>query len=72
MPKILVFEPHGDDALISCYHLLNNSKNEIVLVTFSDRPSEGLKEYFPNIVSTVFLEIPDLHYDYHPKLYLIP
>lgn len=66
MPKILIFEPHGDDALISCYHVLKDPENEITIITFSDRSSSKLCEYFSNISETHYLDIPDLHYKYHP------
>jgi len=64
MTNITIFEPHGDDALISCYKLLRSEDNNKHIITFSDRSSNKLEDRpeLPN-VTTQFLNIPDVHYD---------
>ena len=44
---MVIIEPHGDDAILSCSSVL--SKASLVVTVFKDRPSEGLKKYFPNL-----------------------
>ena len=61
--EILVLEPHGDDALISCTSLLYEDTNDIDLITFSEsRSSEGLREYFPSIMNYTYLSLDDLYF----------
>ena len=61
--KILLLEPHGDDALISCTSLLYDDTNDIDLVTFSEsRSSEGLRAYFPSIKNCTYLSLDDLYF----------
>lgn len=65
MAKILLLEPHGDDALLSCSSLLR-SKNNIDILTFSGRSSEGLEKFYPSIKSTHFVDSNDLPYSNRP------
>jgi hypothetical protein len=45
-----LFEPHGDDALISCYPLLLKHSEQILVTTVGEsRDSAGLARYFPRI-----------------------
>lgn len=47
---IHIFEPHGDDALISCYPILKKSADSTVVVTVGQsRNSEGLIKHFPGL-----------------------
>lgn len=58
--KILILEPHGDDAVLSCNSILETS-NDIDIVTFSDsRSSEGLRKYYPSINSTTYVGFDNL------------
>lgn len=63
--KLTIVEPHGDDAFISCSSTLMNSDFDIYLCTMSDRSSEGLREFYPSIKDTSFIDTKDVHYDYH-------
>lgn len=57
--KILILEPHGDDALLSCYDLLK-SDEEIFLMTFSERGSDSLQEKMPSIKYSEYMDYPNL------------
>ena len=58
--KILILEPHGDDAVLSCNSILETD-NDIDIVTFSDgRTSEGLMKYYPSIKSTRYVGFDNL------------
>lgn len=59
--KILILEPHGDDALLSCHSILKTN-NEIDILTLSERPSDGLKNYYKSINNVEFLGFPNLWY----------
>lgn len=49
---IHIFEPHGDDALISCYPILKKHAEETVVVTVGDsRSSKGLEKHFPGLTT---------------------
>lgn len=65
--RIQVIEPHGDDAFISCSSALKNQNLDIDIITFSDRSSDVLKDFYSPVKSTKFLNIPDIHYDHHLK-----
>lgn len=59
--KILLLEPHGDDALLSCHSILKTD-NEIYLLTFSDHASYGLEKYYPSIKKLEFMDFKNLWY----------
>lgn len=59
--KILLLEPHGDDALLSCFSLLKTN-NDIDLLTFSERGSEGLISKFESITNHEFVNFPNIWY----------
>ena len=60
---ILVLEPHGDDALISCTSLLYSEDNNIDLITFADgRTSDGLKQFFPSLRETKYIDHENLYF----------
>ena len=63
---IYVFEPHGDDALLSCWPLLNNSvKAPVTVVTLGhSRSSSGLMKYLPQVTSTLYLDLPELDWKF--------
>lgn len=65
--NLTIIEPHGDDAFISCSSTLMNPNFEICVWTMSDRSSEGLREFYPSIEGTTFVDAKDVHYDYHLK-----
>jgi hypothetical protein len=49
---IHLFEPHGDDALLSCYSLLKRHSDKTVVVTVGhSRESKRLADHFPGIQS---------------------
>lgn len=61
--KILIIEPHGDDALCSLSHVLADKNKEITLYTMGvSRSSEKLKEYYPNIKDYKYFELPEIHF----------
>lgn len=61
--NVLVLEPHGDDALISCTSLLYSEDNDIDLITFADgRTSDGLKKYFPSLRETRYIDHENLYF----------
>ena len=67
--KILILEPHGDDALLSCHDVLTNLNNEITLLTFSARSSYKLIEIYPTIKRAPYLDTRNLWFpDGHPLL----
>ena len=58
--RVLILEPHGDDAVLSCNSILETN-NDIDIVTFSDeRTSEGLKEFYPSVKSTKYVGFDNL------------
>lgn len=59
--KILILEPHGDDALLSCFDLLKTD-NEIHLLTFSERGSEGMVDKFESVTHHEFMNFPNIWY----------
>lgn len=60
--KILILEPHGDDALLSCNSILDTD-NDIDILTFADyRSSEELKNYYNSIKCTKYLNNNNLWY----------
>lgn len=62
--KLLVFEPHGDDALISLFGVLSDPANEIHLVTMAEsRSSESLIEFFPNIYKVEYCELDQIPWE---------
>ena len=63
---IHIFEPHGDDALISCWPVLKNPKNEkIEIVTCGlSRESSKLRDHFPSISLTHYLKCYEIHMKY--------
>lgn len=48
---IYVFEPHGDDALISCFPILKEGKSVHVVTFGSSRSSERLSVHYPWVTS---------------------
>lgn len=63
-------EPHGDDALISCFTLLKSldySGRRSHLITLSERSSEGLAKRIPSLESE-FMDLDDINYRYKPKI----
>lgn len=60
--KVLMIEPHGDDALLSCLSFIKKNNVDIDLITFSDRESEGLFKHYSSIVSTHYYRYPSLGY----------
>lgn len=66
MARVLIIEPHGDDALISCSSILRNAKHQKVILTLSQRESKGLKDKFPNVEEIIFKDLPDFHWDNRP------
>ena len=59
--KILILEPHGDDALLSCYSILETN-HDIDILTFSARSSDGLEKHYPSIKGLMFCNINNLWY----------
>lgn len=66
--NILLIEPHGDDSLCSASSVLRSTKFNVDVLTLSGRPSHGLKDLYPSVNSTVFLDLPDLDYYRRPKV----
>ena len=61
--NILILEPHGDDAILSANSLLALPEANIDIITFADfRTSEGLKEFFPSIRKTEYIDHNNLYY----------
>ena len=55
---IYILEPHGDDALISCYPLLSDPSLQISVVTLgSSRSSLRLTEHFPSIKEVRYVDL---------------
>lgn len=65
--KLLIVEPHGDDAFISCSSALMNDDLLKVVLTMSDRDSHRLTEHYESVHQTIFLGAPDVHYDLRIK-----
>lgn len=68
MDKVLIVEPHGDDSLISCFNILNSVKLQKDVLTLSERSSEALSDYLPN-VNARFLSREDYNYSNRPATY---
>lgn len=69
MLKVLIIEPHGDDALLSAYKILSNKICDIDIITLSGRSSEKLKgnQYLGTINNITYLDLEDIDYDTRPK-----
>lgn len=68
MNKVLIIEPHGDDALCSCSSIMRDKNNLVTVLTLSERPSDKLKNHYDNIENTIFLDLNDLNYGRRPKV----
>lgn len=60
----LIIEPHGDDALFSCFDILDKApESSISIFTLSDhRSSEGLKKYFKSVGYATYVGIDNVYY----------
>lgn len=58
---ITIVEPHGDDALISCFPILQKDEPINVITLGNSRPSTGLEKHFKN-VSTTYLDLYQISY----------
>lgn len=65
--KVLIVEPHGDDAFISCSSALIQEDLDITVLTMSDRDSHNLDSYYDAVKHTVYIDAPDIHYDLRLK-----
>lgn len=67
---IHIFEPHGDDALISCWPVLiadnsSDPRDQIAVITFGhSRPSYSLMRYFPNVCTAGNYDCYEIHMKY--------
>ena len=58
---VYVFEPHGDDTLISCWPLLTQHAFKLDVITFGfSRSSKKLKRYLPAIRETRHYELNEV------------
>src|SRR5438094_969882 len=56
--QVTILEPHGDDALISCWPILRKNNNEVRVITFGNsRNSAGLMNHFPSVKETRYLDL---------------
>lgn len=58
---ITIIEPHGDDALISCYPLLMSDEQVRVVTLGNSRSSLGLEKHFKN-VTTEYWDLYQISY----------
>lgn len=69
MCKVLIIEPHGDDALCSCSSILRNKNVEIDILTLAEsRSSEDLHRIYPSIKNTTYRMCKDIDYGLRPKV----
>lgn len=69
MHKVLIIEPHGDDAIISCHSILRSPATTVDILTLSERPSEGLKQFadhLPNLGKFDYLDMSDYNWKTKP------
>lgn len=58
---LYILEPHGDDALISCYPLLKSEAEPITIVTLGkSRSSEKLASHFPAIQDVIYADLYEI------------
>lgn len=67
LKRVLIVEPHGDDALISCSSVLRSEDFWVDILTMSERSSEGLVRHYPRVFDTYYEDVPDLNYSLRPK-----
>lgn len=65
--RVLIIEPHGDDAFISCSSTMLREAIKCKIVTFADRESHRLADIYESIYDTAYLDLPDVHYDFRIK-----
>lgn len=65
--RVLIVEPHGDDAFISCSSAMLKQDIKSNVVTFADRDSHRLGDVYDSVHKTTWLDAPDVHYDFRIK-----
>lgn len=69
MCKVLIIEPHGDDALCSCSSILRNKDFQVDIITLAEsRSSTDLPRFYPAVTSTEYLMCKDINYNLRPKV----
>lgn len=69
MCKVLIIEPHGDDALCSCSSILRNNNLDIDVLTLADsRSSSDLVNHYPSVKNVKYLQCEDIDYRLRPKV----